>query len=155
MTQDMSFESEGQDLSTVEIFALNLARLLDSSGKNANQLASYLQTAPNTTYNWLRRKTSPQVGKLDDIATFLGVSVAELFAVPGAHAQVNTQALYREFAEAVSEMETATVKAKAARNKMAAALGIPVPRETIGGAGKPLDDTRPKGVGPEAWEDRG
>lgn len=152
----MSFQSEGQDLSTVEIFAFNLKRLLDQRGKNANQLASYLQTAPNTTYNWLRLKASPQVGKLDAIATFLGVSVAELFAVPGAQAQqVNLQATYRIFSEAVSEMEAAAAKARAARNSMAAALGIPVPRETIGGAAEPLDRTRPKGVGPEGWEEDG
>lgn len=60
------------------IFAANLARLVENSGKTQREIAFDLDVTPQTFNAWLQRKALPRMGKIQRIADYFGVEKSAL-----------------------------------------------------------------------------
>ena len=60
-------------------FGLRLLNLLADSGHTQTELAKYINIKPATVSSWIAGKASPQFDKLETIAHYFHLSLAELF----------------------------------------------------------------------------
>lgn len=61
-----------------EIFSANLQRLIEGSGKRQSDIADDLEISHQLLNSWVRGKRLPRMGKVEMLARYFHVSVAEL-----------------------------------------------------------------------------
>ena len=61
-----------------EIFAKNLARYLDRSGKEQKEIAEIIGVAPSTFNEWMKAKKYPRMDKIEMLANFFGILKSDL-----------------------------------------------------------------------------
>ena len=61
-----------------DIIAFNLNRLLELTGKNQADLATYMEVSQATVSNWCKGIKSPRMDKLDRICVFLNCTRTDL-----------------------------------------------------------------------------
>lgn len=130
------------------IFSANFRpRVLERHGSFV-EFSREIGVHQNTVNQWATGVALPTAKMMALVVRSLGVHVSELFRDPSELDSQTEKAMRLAYAR-LQEIERASGEARAA---LGIALGA-VPRETIGGAGKPLDDTRPTGAGPDDWGD--
>lgn len=91
-----------------EIFAKNLRRYLEKTGKTQKQLAAIVDVAQSTFNDWATGKKYPRIDKIEILANYFGIQKSDLIEDKSEEpaeddgASANRRAL-REFVELVPE----------------------------------------------------
>lgn len=153
MPQNTREETPGQEaFDTPFLFRSNFNRLLSEKGSNPTAFAREIGLSRGAVRQWCDGVALPEMAKLDDIARALGVPVTALLASPGQPKAPDFRESFFAIDKVAREMKEVLRAAEAVRDGMAQMMNIPVSRETIGGAGTLLDNTRPAAAGPNEWE---
>ena len=66
------------DLGNQEIFARNLKRYLDSSGKTQKEIADAISVSTGTFCDWIKGRTYPRMDKVQLLADYFGIQKSDL-----------------------------------------------------------------------------
>lgn len=69
-------------MSSKEIFAKNLKRLMDEYGKNQKEMAELIGISPTAINDWLLCKKYPRMDKIEMLAYHFGISKSDLIDLP-------------------------------------------------------------------------
>lgn len=61
-----------------EIFARNLSRYVDKSGRSQKELAELVGVAPSTFNDWMKAKKYPRIDKIEILADIFGILKSDL-----------------------------------------------------------------------------
>lgn len=65
-----------------KVFAANLIRLLEASGKSQKEVAAAIDVIPQTFNTWCMGQALPRMGKIQRLADYFGVKKSELIDPP-------------------------------------------------------------------------
>ena len=66
------------DLGNSEVFARNLKRYLDLSGKTQKEVAEDIHVSTGTFCDWMKCRTYPRMDKVQLLAEYFGISKSDL-----------------------------------------------------------------------------
>ena len=65
-------------LGNKEVFAKNLAKYLNRSGKSQREMADIMGVSSSTFNEWMRAKKYPRIDKIEFMANFFGINKSDL-----------------------------------------------------------------------------
>ena len=68
----------GSDLGNSEIFARNLKRYVDNSGKTQKEIASAINISCGTFCDWMKCRSYPRMDKIQLLAEYFGIQKSDL-----------------------------------------------------------------------------
>ena len=66
------------DIGNKEIFARNLSRYVERSGKQQKELAEIVGVSTSTFNDWMKGKKYPRIGKIEKLAGYFGILKSDL-----------------------------------------------------------------------------
>ena len=65
-------------LGNKEVFAKNLARYLNRSGKSQREMADIMGVSSSTFNEWMKAKKYPRIDKIESMANYFGINKSDL-----------------------------------------------------------------------------